>query len=200
MVVRSTRDESETSTTLEIEVPAEDVERTYNAILRSFAERASMPGFRRGHVPQHLVVQRFAGQIREEVLERLLPGAVSSAIEEKNLVVLGSPRVGDLEDRDALVVAEPHGDVGAGRRVHERVLDQVGGQPVEVVGDPVDDRPAAVPVGKIERQPVPDGDRRGLRRSLAHDLGEVHLLAQALATRVGAREQEQVGHEPAHAT
>ncbi|PYQ67920.1 MAG: trigger factor [Acidobacteria bacterium] len=97
MVVRSTRDESETSTTLEIEVPAEDVERTYNAILRSFAERASMPGFRRGHVPQHLVVQRFAGQIREEVLERLLPGAVSSAIEEKNLVVLGSPRVGDLE-------------------------------------------------------------------------------------------------------
>jgi trigger factor len=56
-----------------------------------------MPGFRRGHVPEPLVVQRFAGEIREEVLERLLPAALSSAIEEKNLVILGSPRVENLE-------------------------------------------------------------------------------------------------------
>ena len=97
MVVRNTREESETSTTLEIEVPAEDVERAYGAVARAFARRAAMPGFRRGHVPEHLVVQRFAGQIREEVLETLLPAALSSAIEEKNLVILGSPRVNNLE-------------------------------------------------------------------------------------------------------
>jgi len=97
MVVRNTREESQTSTTLEIEVPAEDVERAYGAVARAFARRAAMPGFRRGHVPEHLVVQRFAGQIREEVLETLLPEALSSAIEEKNLVILGSPRVDNLE-------------------------------------------------------------------------------------------------------
>jgi trigger factor len=97
MVVRSTREESETRATLEIEVPAEDVERTYGAVARAFARRAAMPGFRRGHVPEPLVVQRFAGEIREEVLERLLPAALSSAIEEKNLVILGSPRVENLE-------------------------------------------------------------------------------------------------------
>jgi trigger factor len=97
MVVRNTREESETRTTLEIEVPAEDVERAYGAVARAFARRAAMPGFRRGHVPEHLVVQRFAGEIREEVLETLLPAALSSAIEEKNLVILGSPRVENLE-------------------------------------------------------------------------------------------------------
>jgi trigger factor len=97
MVVRNTREESQTSTTLEIEVPAEDVERAYGAVARAFARRAAMPGFRRGHVPEHLVVQRFAGEIREEVLETLLPAALSSAIEEKNLVILGSPRVENLE-------------------------------------------------------------------------------------------------------
>jgi trigger factor len=97
MVVVNSREESETSTTLEIEVPAEDVERTYGAVARAFARRAAMPGFRRGHVPEHLVAQRFAGEIREEVLERLLPAAISSAIEEKSLVVLGSPRVENLE-------------------------------------------------------------------------------------------------------
>jgi trigger factor len=97
MVVLTSRDESETRATLDIEVPAEDVERTYGAVARAFAQRAALPGFRRGHVPETLVQQRFAGEIREQVLERLLPAALSSAIEERNLSVLGHPRVENLE-------------------------------------------------------------------------------------------------------
>lgn len=97
MVVLAARDESETRATLDIEVPADEVERAYGAVARAFAQRAAMPGFRRGHVPESLVEKRFAGEIRDEVLERLLPAALSSAIEEKNLSVLGHPRVENLE-------------------------------------------------------------------------------------------------------
>jgi trigger factor len=97
MVVVSARDESNTRATLDIEVPAEEVEETYGAVARSFAQRAAMPGFRRGHVPESLVQQRFAGEIREEVLERLLPKALSSAISERKLSILGHPRVENLE-------------------------------------------------------------------------------------------------------
>ena len=97
MVVLSSRDESQTRAVLDIEVPAEDVERAWGAVSRAFAQRAALPGFRRGHVPESLVQQRFAGEIREEVLERLLPAALSSAIEEKNLSVLGHPHVENLE-------------------------------------------------------------------------------------------------------
>jgi trigger factor len=97
MVVLASREESETRATLDIEVPAEDVERTYGAVARAFAQRAALPGFRRGHVPESLVQQRFSGEIRDEVLERLLAAALSSAIEEKNLSVLGSPRVEKVE-------------------------------------------------------------------------------------------------------
>jgi len=97
MVVLESRDESPTRTTLDIEVPAEEVERTYAAVSRAFAKKATMPGFRRGHVPEHLVQQRFAGEIREEVVERLLPAALSSAIREKDLAILGHPRVDKLE-------------------------------------------------------------------------------------------------------
>jgi len=97
MVVLASRDESETRATLDIEVPAEDVERTYGAVARAFAQRAALPGFRRGHVPESLVQQRFAGEIREEVIERLLPAALTSAIEEKQLSVLGHPHVENLE-------------------------------------------------------------------------------------------------------
>jgi trigger factor len=97
MVVLSSRDESQTRAVLDIEVPAEDVQRAWGAVARAFAQRAALPGFRRGHVPESLVQQRFAGEIREEVLERLLPAALSSAIEEKNLSVLGHPHVENLE-------------------------------------------------------------------------------------------------------
>ena len=97
MVVLASRDESETRATLDIEVPAEDVERAYGAVARAFAQRAALPGFRRGHVPESLVQQRFAGEIREEVIERLLPAALTSAIEEKQLSVLGHPHVENLE-------------------------------------------------------------------------------------------------------
>jgi trigger factor len=97
MVVLASRDESETRATLDIEVPAEDVERAYGAVARAFAQRAALPGFRRGHVPESLVQQRFAGEIREEVIERLLPAALTSAIEEKKLSVLGHPHVENLE-------------------------------------------------------------------------------------------------------
>jgi len=97
MVVVSSREESETRATLDIEVPADDVERTSRAVARAFAKRAAVPGFRKGHVPESIVHQRFAGEIRDEVLERVLPAALSSAIEEKNLAILGHPRVENLE-------------------------------------------------------------------------------------------------------
>ena len=97
MVILASREESQTRTTLDIEVPTEDVEKAYAAVSRAFAKRATMPGFRRGHVPEHLVQQRFSGEIREAVVERLLPGALSSAIREKNLAILGHPRVEKLE-------------------------------------------------------------------------------------------------------
>jgi len=97
MVVVSSREESPTRATLDIEVPAEDVERAYGAVSRAFAKRAALPGFRPGHVPEPLVQRRFAGEIREEVIERLLPAALSSAIQEKNLTILGHPRVDALE-------------------------------------------------------------------------------------------------------
>ena len=97
MVVVTSREESPTRTTLDIEVPAEDVERAYGAVSRAFAKRAKIPGFRPGHVPEPLVQQRFAGEIREEVIERILPAALSSAIQERNLAILGHPRVDGLE-------------------------------------------------------------------------------------------------------
>src|SRR5262245_2811635 len=97
MVILNAREESPTRTALEIEVPAPDVEKAFADVTRVYASRASVPGFRKGHVPEGVVRQRFGDQIREEVLEHLLPDALHAAIEERGLAVLGSPRVENLQ-------------------------------------------------------------------------------------------------------
>lgn len=96
MVLVSAQEESPTRATLEIEVPADEVERAFRAITRAFAKRASIPGFRTGHAPESVVQKRYSGEIREEVLERVIPDALASAIEEKRLSVLARPHIEDL--------------------------------------------------------------------------------------------------------
>jgi trigger factor len=96
MAVLSTREESETRTFLEIEVPGEEVERVFGAVTRQYAKRAAIPGFRKGHAPESVVSRRFAGEIREDVLEHVLPDALAAAVEEKKLAVLGRPHIEDL--------------------------------------------------------------------------------------------------------
>lgn len=97
MVVVSTNQESPTRTILEIEVPADEVSRAYEAVIRAYSKRAAIPGFRKGHAPESLVRQRFSEEIRGDVLEALLPDAVASAVEEQSLDVLGRPRIAELK-------------------------------------------------------------------------------------------------------
>ncbi len=93
MAVLNLREESSTRARLEIEVPAEHVDQALRSVTRAFARRAAIPGFRKGHAPESVVQKKFSGEIREEVLERLLPDALASAVEERKLSVLGRPHI-----------------------------------------------------------------------------------------------------------
>lgn len=96
MAVLSVQEESSTKTRLEIEVPAEDVERAWKEITRAYTKQAAIPGFRKGHAPEGVVQKKFADEIRGDVLEHVLPDALSSAVEERKLSVLGRPRIESL--------------------------------------------------------------------------------------------------------
>ncbi|MFY9550240.1 MAG: trigger factor [Thermoanaerobaculia bacterium] len=97
MAIVATKDESSTRTILEIEIPAEEVEKAFAAVTRAYARRAAIPGFRKGKAPESVVARRFGDEIKGDVLEAVLPDAIASAIEEKKLAVLGRPRVEDLQ-------------------------------------------------------------------------------------------------------
>jgi trigger factor len=93
VAVLKVEEESPTRTVLEIEVPAEEAEEARRAITHAYTKQAALPGFRKGHAPESVVQKRFGQNIRDDVLERAIPDALSSAIEERKLSVLGRPRI-----------------------------------------------------------------------------------------------------------
>ncbi len=97
MAILATKDETATRTTLEIEVPAQDVEKAFAAVTKSYVQRAAIPGFRKGKAPRSVIQKRFADEIKGDVLEAILPDALAAAIEERKLSVLGRPHIDELK-------------------------------------------------------------------------------------------------------
>ena len=97
MAILATKDETATRTTLEIEVPAEDVEKAFAAVTKSYVKRAAIPGFRKGKAPVSVIQKRFSDEIKGDVLEAIVPDALAAAIEERKLAVLGRPHIDELK-------------------------------------------------------------------------------------------------------
>lgn len=140
MAILATRDDSATRTTLDIEVPAEEVEKAFGAVTRSYVKQAALPGFRKGHAPASVVQKRFGEQIREGVLEALLPDALASAIRERELAVLGRPHIQDLQ-------WEPPGPI----RFSARLDLKPRVDPGEYRGVPVEDHPVEPSEEEVDR-------------------------------------------------
>ena len=78
---------------LELEIPAENVQKASEKIARDIARVARIPGFRPGKAPVTLIRRRFADDIQGEVLQSLVPEYLEKALDEKNLVPVGRPEV-----------------------------------------------------------------------------------------------------------
>ncbi len=81
---------------IEVEVPAETVDKTYSRIIKQYQKLARIPGFRAGKVPETLVRSRFMKEIRQQVLEALISDRFREAIEEQKLTPISQPQVTDL--------------------------------------------------------------------------------------------------------
>ncbi len=88
---------SELIRSVEVEVPAGEVERESLRIAQGFQKRARIPGFRPGKAPLSLVRQHFEAKIREETLETLIPAHLRAAFERENLDPVSQPQLGPLD-------------------------------------------------------------------------------------------------------
>jgi trigger factor len=85
---------------LVLDVPADEVSKTYNSVVANFRKFAKIPGFRAGKVPETVIRRRFATEIRKDVIDRLLPTRFNKAIRELNIRPVGEPRVTELTVED----------------------------------------------------------------------------------------------------
>ena len=81
---------------LEISIPVDEVESETGRVAADVQKRARLPGFRPGKAPASLIRKQFAGEIRQKVLESLIPKYLQQQIEAENLSVVGQPDVSDV--------------------------------------------------------------------------------------------------------
>lgn len=81
---------------LEISIPASEVESETTRVVADVQKRAKLPGFRPGKAPSSLIRQQFQGDIRQQVLESLIPKFLQKEFETENLNVVGRPDVTDV--------------------------------------------------------------------------------------------------------
>jgi len=82
--------------TLEIEIPADQVEERMIDVAREVQRRAALPGFRKGKVPLEIVRQQFADSVEERFLENMIPDATNLAVREQGLDPIVPPLVRNL--------------------------------------------------------------------------------------------------------
>jgi len=79
---------------VEVEVPAEDVDRGIQRAARSLAREMRLPGFRKGKAPPSLVVQRLGfGAVFEEAVREALPEWYEEALLDAGLSPVGDPDI-----------------------------------------------------------------------------------------------------------
>src|SRR5271170_5346646 len=82
---------------LDLEIPAEDVQKAVERVAREFARVARVPGFRPGKAPVTLIRKRFADDIKGEVLQSLVPEQIEKAVNEQKLQPVSQPSVEKLD-------------------------------------------------------------------------------------------------------
>jgi trigger factor len=82
---------------LELEIPAETVQKAVARVAKEFARVARVPGFRPGKAPVTLIRRRFADDIKSEVLQSLVPEQIERAVTESKLVPVTQPQVDKVD-------------------------------------------------------------------------------------------------------
>ena len=91
----SIREEGPVKRRLEIHVPAARVTKETDDAYRRLGGRVQVPGFRRGKVPRRVLEERYADDVRTDVVRHLVEETCAEVVRENSLAVVASPEVVD---------------------------------------------------------------------------------------------------------
>ena len=82
---------------LQIELPADEVAKEWDAIANSFARFAKIPGYRPGKAPRAVIDKRFRKEIQDELTKKLVSKGYHEAVEQEQLRVASLTNIEDVE-------------------------------------------------------------------------------------------------------
>ncbi len=95
-----TETSSSTRREIAVEIPVEEVTRETASLIQKYQKLARIPGFRRGHVPASVIRQRFAEDLKSDVVEALVPRYFRKEADRQGLIPVSQPQVTDLHLKD----------------------------------------------------------------------------------------------------
>jgi trigger factor len=179
---------------LELEIPAEAVQKAVAKVAREFARVARVPGFRPGKAPETLIRRRFADDIKSEVLQTLVPEQIERAVTENKMVPVTQPQVDKVEFAEsgpvkfrATFEVLPEFDLGQYKDLEVEVEDhKIEDVDIDKAIEELRDRAATfVP---IEGRPIADGDYAQLKLTGIPAGGGETLEAESVLCHVGGEE------------
>src|SRR5947199_3226066 len=82
---------------LQIELPADEVTREWDAIANSFARFAKISGYRPGKAPRAVIDKRFRKEIQDELTKKLVSKSYRDAVEKEQLRVASLTNIEDIQ-------------------------------------------------------------------------------------------------------
>ncbi|HVH85529.1 MAG TPA: trigger factor [Terriglobales bacterium] len=93
---RSPQSLGECEREISIEIPAEVVSGELQSFVARYQKLARVPGFRRGKTPASLVRRRFADELKQEVVESLVPKYFREEVQKRGFNPISQPRITDF--------------------------------------------------------------------------------------------------------
>lgn len=76
---------------LEIEITPEMSKKAYEQVFQDLTRNANIPGFRKGKIPRHVLLQRFGStRLKAAALEELIQDAVKQALKQEAIAAIGN--------------------------------------------------------------------------------------------------------------
>jgi trigger factor len=128
---------------IEVQVPAERVEKAIDDRLKSMSRTVRLKGFRPGKVPVQVVRQQFGQQVRQEVLGDVMQSSFAEAVTQEKLIPADRPRIepismeqgSDLKYRAVFEIFPQIALTGLDSLQVERPAAQVGSADVDAMID-----------------------------------------------------------------
>lgn len=114
------------------EIEKEKVDREKNNIIKEIQKNAEVPGFRKGKVPENVIISRYNDAINKKVVENLITESYLDAIKEHKLSPVIEPEVSDVKFEEGLsfsIYIEVKPEVSV-KKYKELVIKQVEPEPV----------------------------------------------------------------------